>query len=78
LLAGEIIDLVRQPKFVFHVGPLNIKICEYIADFQYFEIATGETVVEDVKSPATRKEKSYRIKKKLFDALFPELDHREA
>lgn len=37
----------------------------YIADFTYVDTETGKTVVEDVKSPATRTAE-YRIKKKLL------------
>ena len=39
--------------------------CEYIADFVYTYSKTGETVVEDVKSKATRTPE-YIIKKKLM------------
>ena len=36
----------------------------YICDFEYIE--NGKRVVEDVKSPATRKKESYIIKRKLM------------
>jgi hypothetical protein len=39
--------------------------CEYIADFVYTDSKTGETVVEDVKSAATKTE-AFAIKKKLM------------
>ena len=42
--------------------------CEYIADFVYTDAKTGETVVEDVKSKATRTPE-YIIKKKLMLAV---------
>ncbi len=62
--AGEITKLELQPKFdLFGVG--STKICQYRADFSYQEV-NGPLVVEDVKSPATSKERSYRIKFKLF------------
>ena len=38
---------------------------KYIADFVYTD-AGGKTVVEDVKSPATRKKESYVLKRKLM------------
>ena len=37
---------------------------DYVADFVYTE--DGKTVVEDVKSVATRKKESYIIKRKLM------------
>jgi hypothetical protein len=40
------------------------RACDYIADFVYVE--DGKTVVEDVKSVATRKKESYIIKRKLM------------
>lgn len=41
---------------------------EYVADFVYTIAKTGETIVEDVKSPATRT-KDYIIKRKLMYAV---------
>lgn len=61
--AGDI-SLRRQP------------VCEYIADFEYLaasvgvEAVTWSLVVEDVKSPATRKKDVYRLKRKLFEAQY--------
>lgn len=65
--AGIIHDLVLQPKF-----PLVIDsklVCLYIADFKYQD-ANGRTVVEDAKGMKTP---VYRIKFKLFHALYPHL-----
>lgn len=42
------------------------KECAYIADFVYHDAHTGELVVEDVKSEATKKKESYIIKRKLM------------
>ena len=39
--------------------------CVYVADFVYTDLSTGQTVVEDTKSVATRT-KEYRIKRKLL------------
>lgn len=63
--AGEIRSLRRQvPYALVHDGVL---VCRYVADFVYTE---GEaTIVEDVKSPATRKLEAYRIKKNLMKAI---------
>ena len=67
--AGAIKDLELQPKFPIVVN--GQKICEYWSDFQYTDCVNGEVVTEDVKSPATRANRAYRIKKKLVEALFP-------
>ncbi|MTI10206.1 DUF1064 domain-containing protein [Curvivirga aplysinae] len=70
--AGQISDLKFQPKFKFELN--GIKICEYWADYSYIE--SGANVVEDVKSPSTRKDKVYVLKKKLMKAFF-NIDIRE-
>lgn len=66
---GEIKNLQRQVKFVlipkFQVGDVKERETSYIADFVYEE--KGKEVVVDVKSPITRKDKTYRLKKKLFE-----------
>lgn len=68
--AGEIKDLklqkafVIQPSFFDKQGKRQTAI-KYYADFCYVT-KDGETVVEDVKSPATRKNAVYRLKKKMM------------
>ena len=67
---GVIQDLELQPKFGL-IGREGTKICTYKADFRYAEMIPGTNrishiVVEDVKSPSTAKERSYRLKSKLF------------
>ncbi|MBR8152747.1 DUF1064 domain-containing protein, partial [Burkholderia vietnamiensis] len=37
---------------------------KYVADFVYIDVATGKQVVEDVKSAATRKNRTYIQKRK--------------
>jgi hypothetical protein len=61
--AGEITDLVLQPKFPVVVE--GKKICTYIADFQYNE--NGKQFIVDVKGVKTP---IYRIKKKLVEAIY--------
>ena len=63
---GEIVDLAVHPKYPIVVN--GQKICNYIADFQYND-KDGRRVVEDVKSPVTRKLPAYRLKKKLMQAV---------
>lgn len=68
LQRGKVIrDLQMQVPFPVVVN--SKKICVYIADFQYVEVASGEIVVEDSKSPPT-KTPTYRLKKKLVAALY--------
>ena len=66
--AGEISNLRRQVKYELIPaqkigGKVVERACTYIADYVYEQ--GGKTVVEDVKSPATRTE-VYKIKKKLM------------
>jgi len=66
--AGEISDLELQSPFVLQPGFVHegkkIQPIKYIADFTY--LCDGKPVVEDVKSPATRKDKVYQLKKKMM------------
>ena len=77
--AGQIRNLRRQVAFelipfqkvivpVFGGGTRvqTEKAVKYIADFAYEDKSTGRTVVEDVKSPITRKQPEYVIKRKLL------------
>lgn len=65
LRARLIEDLQRQVRFELIPKQDGERACTYIADFVYIDRKTGEKVVEDVKSPATRTE-AYRIKRKLM------------
>jgi hypothetical protein len=60
---GEITDLRTQVRIDCCVN--GVKICTYIADFQYRLIERNVLITEDVKSDATRKLPVYRLKKKL-------------
>ena len=66
LLAKEIQDLRCQ--YPFELVCNQMVICKYIADFRYYDVRRGCYVVEDVKSPPTRKLEAYRIKKKFMAA----------
>lgn len=61
--AKKITALQMQVPFVL-VG------CKYIADFVYFDFESKSFVVEDVKSVATRKLSTYRIKNKQMFELY--------
>ena len=73
---GQIGDLVCHPVYPIHVmelwrsnAPIVITNCgKFTADFRYTNLETGEIVVEDVKSTATKTE-AYRLRKKLVEAI---------
>lgn len=63
--AGEISELELQPRFKLEVnGQL---VATYTADFRYRR--NGSVIIEEVKSPATRKERGYRMAVRLLKAL---------
>jgi hypothetical protein len=66
--AGVIRNLMTQVPFQLSVNGHHI--CDYRADFVYTVSATGVEVVEDVKSPHSRTLPDYRLKFKLFRAIF--------
>ena len=66
--AGEIKNLIRQPRY--RLTAHGCHICDYVSDAQYEDTATGDTITEDVKSPATARDPVFRLKAKLFYAQF--------
>jgi hypothetical protein len=67
LVEGKIRDLEVHPRF-----PLVVRgedCGAYVGDFSYVTRA-GKVVVEDVKSAATRKLPTYRLKRRLVWALY--------
>jgi len=71
--AGDISDLAVHPRYPLEVNGERIAI--YEADFSYTARTAprGAVVVEDVKGFATA---DYRLKAKLFRALYPTVDYR--
>lgn len=65
--AGMISDLRLQPKVEITVN--TVHVANYIADFAYTDLVTGQTVYEDVKSEITRRNPTYRLKVKLVKAV---------
>ena len=57
-------DLELQPVFALEVNGQHI--CKYIADFRYFDVEKGETVIEDVKGYAPP---LFAVKAKLMKAI---------
>lgn len=62
--AGEIRDLDLQPRYPIVIN--GVKVCTYIADFRYVDVAKGLQIVEDSKGVRTE---GYRIKRKLVLAV---------
>lgn len=65
-----------QPKFIDNLGKTQRKI-EYICDFYYYDNEKNTYVAEDVKSIATRQDKTYRLKKKMFMYQYPNIQFKE-
>jgi len=65
---GEIDTLQVHQSFALVVE--GETICMFEPDFYYRDVAAGQWVVEDVKSPRTRVLPEYRIKKRLFEVLY--------
>lgn len=63
--AGQIQDLELQVPFAIVVN--GKKICKYLADFRYFDVASGKVVTEDAKGYANQ---LYKLKKKLVEAMY--------
>ena len=63
-MAGDVRDVEYQPSFDLVVNGATVG--RYVADFRYVDVATGRTVVEDVKGVKTP---VYRLKKKLMKAI---------
>lgn len=75
--AGQISDLILQPKFVLQDGFTDRygkrqRPITYIADFQYIE--EGQEVVEDTKG--YKNNAVWMIKKKMFLKWYPQYDFR--
>lgn len=74
--SGHIKQLELQPKFILQEKYINnkgktVRAITYKADFSYIE--KGKLIVEDVKGMET---KEFKLKKKMFEYKFPEIDFR--
>ena len=65
---GQISGLEVHPRYKLLVN--GHLIGHYEADFRYLVASDGQWVVEDVKSPITRRLPAYRLKVKLLKALY--------
>lgn len=68
--AGKIWNLELQPKFDLTIN--GVKVGRYVGDFSYFD--KTERVIEDSKGFRTP---TYRLKKRVFEALYPGMKIRE-
>ncbi len=76
--AKEIKDLRRQVKFELQPSYKKnnkvIKSINYVADFVYYDVRRGKTIIEDTKGFKTE---IYKLKKKIFEYKYPELEIKE-
>ena len=66
--AGKIERLERQPTYKLIVDGSSIG--RFTPDFQFFDLDQNRFRVIDVKSPATASETAFRLRKKLFTAIY--------
>ena len=78
--AGLIKDLKLQTTFIlqpsFKKNNKTIRAITYKADFDYLT-KDGRHIVEDVKSKATEKDKVYRIKRKMLQYKYDNIEFKE-
>lgn len=76
--AGVIEDLCLQPHFLlqdsYSKNGRAVRKIEYIADFSYYDLEKKKFVVEDVKGLKTD---VYKLKKKIFEYKYPDLEISE-
>ena len=67
---GKIKELERQKTFELLSKQITtagtVRSITYKADFYYYDVDRKEWICEDIKSKATKNDKTYIIKKKLF------------
>ena len=64
---GLIRDVEAHPQPIYHLDVNGVHICDYKADFRYFDSERGEVVVEDTKGFMTD---VARLKLKLVEAVY--------
>lgn len=78
--AGLITDLKMQTSFElqpsFKKNGKTIRAITYKSDFDY-KTKDGRHVLEDVKSPATAKDKTYILKKKMLLYKYDDIEFKE-
>lgn len=75
---GEIKDLRMQAEFVlqpsYKKNNKTIRAIKYVADFVYYDVREGKTIVEDTKG---FRNDVYKLKKKIFEYKYPDLEIKE-
>jgi hypothetical protein len=66
--AGLVRGLRRQVRYRLTVN--GVEVGSYVADFVFFDPETDRVVVQDTKSPATRRLPLYRLKRNLMRAVW--------
>lgn len=73
----EIKDLKRQVPFILIPSYIKngekVQPLKYFADFTYIDCKTNKLVIEDIKSEPT-KTAVFKIKKKIFEWRYPDLE----
>ncbi len=77
LACGEIGELKVHPSFPLSIQGIVVRIkgdkknttARYVADFEYC-LLNGQKVIEDVKSKFMAKDKYFRLKRAIFEALY--------
>ena len=76
--AGLIKDLRMQIKFElqpkYKKNNKTIRAINYVADFVYFDVEKGKTIVIDTKGFRTD---VFKLKKKIFEYVYPDLEIKE-
>ena len=76
--AGQIKGLKLQPRYLlqesYKKNGKTVRKIEYIADFEYVDVRTQRVVIEDVKGVKTP---VYRLKKKIFEYVYPNYEITE-
>ena len=75
---GLIKDVKLQVKFElqskYKKNNKTIRAINYIADFTYFDVNKGKTIIVDTKGYRTE---VYKLKKKIFEYKYPDLKIKE-
>ena len=74
---GIIAHLERQKRFEVIPKTKTERAAYYVADYFFQEVATGQWVVADCKSPITKKLPAYVLKRKIMKFRYPEYEFRE-
>ena len=75
---GLIKDIKLQKRFElqpkYKKNNKTIRAINYIADFTYFDVNKGKTIIVDTKGYRTE---VYKLKKKIFEYVYPDLEIKE-